>query len=467
MTSIGVINNVYARYFDISYYVVDWFVLIQQTAMVLSAFPLAVLTYNSITNSRHMLIFLSSCAILSCACSLISFTFPKLYAFIFFGQFVIGFGVLTSPAIIGSLATNWFPENQIAFALSFQIGGLALGCFMGYLIPSQLFCSEVILQNSRNESLELRANPMNTMEINSWEDETRKKFHILYGCVVSISTVLWTLIVIFVIEKPPIPPSLAQALKSEPQKGKINDVIKNMAKFFKECKMIISTKLFIQLTTIITLSYSCNEIENLLMSEMIREVFYSPNSLKTTNAVGGYALILFESGGFLAGFFSGKIIDVYGKHKITLCIFLTIGIISVSGLGVALHYLNIQILLLSNFFLGVSVVGNYISVTDMLLQHTYPKNPALVFLIFEGLSRCFVVLFGEVCRLLLSHTSSIAVIILMCVFLLLALTIAAFLQPTYNRAAASNLQSADEIEPLLNRDRNEDNHLHLNTVNPD
>ena len=242
MTSIGVINNIYAAYFDISYYVVDWFILIQITAMVLSTFPLAVLTFNSIIKSRKLFILLSSCAIISCACSLISFAFSNFYEFIFLGQFAVGFGVLSSSAIISSLATNWFPENQIGFAFSFKSIGFSTGCFLGYLIPSQLFTSKAAPENNAiSRSLSNKTNITTALALQNWHDEVRNRFIILYGSLLLISIIVCFLAVVFIVEIPPYPPSVAQALKLHQPEGKIKDVIKNISNFFTECKNLIST----------------------------------------------------------------------------------------------------------------------------------------------------------------------------------------------------------------------------------
>ena len=90
MASIGVINNAYGVYFDLSYYVIDWFTLIQTSAMVLATFILSVFSFFSVTDSRKLFIFMSSSAIFSCTCTLVSFAFTNLYALLFLGQFLVG-----------------------------------------------------------------------------------------------------------------------------------------------------------------------------------------------------------------------------------------------------------------------------------------------------------------------------------------------------------------------------------------
>ena len=135
ISSNDVINDVYKEYFKISYYIIDWFTLIQISAMIMSAFILAFFTFNSVFDSRNLFVLLSSCAIFSYAFSMVAFVHTPLYFFIILCQFVISFGAESSQAMISAMATNWFPENQIGFALSIKIMAYSLGCALGFIDP--------------------------------------------------------------------------------------------------------------------------------------------------------------------------------------------------------------------------------------------------------------------------------------------------------------------------------------------
>ena len=137
ISSNGVINDVYKEYFKISYYIIDWFTLIQIPAMIMSAFILAFFTFNSVFDSRNLFVLLSSCAIFSYAFSMVAFVHNPLYFFIILCQFVISFGAESSQATISAIATNWFPENQIGFALSIKTMAYSLGCALGFIIHSK------------------------------------------------------------------------------------------------------------------------------------------------------------------------------------------------------------------------------------------------------------------------------------------------------------------------------------------
>jgi len=450
MTSMGVINNIYKMYFDISYYVIDWFTFIQIPAMILGGLFMAVMTFYSVIDSRKLFILLSSCATFSYVCSLVSFASTNLYGFIFFGQFIIGFGIPAASAIASAIATNWFPENQIASALNFRAVGFNIGCSLGYLIPSQIFNPEISSKINLNTSA--GSYNISVMKLNDWHNDIRNKFLMMYGCIKLICIIIWILVLTYAVDKPPKPPTVAQALKPQGPTQNVGDITINMVAFYKEFKVIVTSKLFVQLLVITSIFYGCNDLQKVLMGEIFRKMFMLANHLseRTSNAFEGYALMLFETGAFLGGFVSGYLIDKFRYYKATLCIFLLLHIFSVLGLILGHQYPNITlpVIFTANTLQGVAICGSFIVVLAMVLQHTHPKNPALLILIFEGSFKSVSVVIGEISRLLLNFINGLAVFVFMFIILLLAFIVAFILEPSYQRQSASTL-TGKESEPLL------------------
>jgi len=223
------------------------------------------------------------------------------------------------------------------------------------------------------------------------------------------------------------------------------DVINNMANFFKETKNVLSSKLVVQLSIILSIINSCNNLQKLLVGEIFRKTIASHlHYHKQTDALQGYVLVLYELGCFIGSLMSGKLIDLYKRHKLTLELCLILGLLSASSSAVAQRLTNVPGVYVSNTLLGFSICACYVPIFDMLFQHTYPKSPSFVILIFVGVCKFASVVFGEACRLLLNYLSGIVVFVFMCSFLLLAILIGVFLQPTYQRLAASNLENASE-----------------------
>ena len=129
-----------------------------------------------------------------------------------------------SEAIISSLATNWFPENQIGLALSFKTIGAAFGNLLGFLIPSQLFdvAASTSSNNDRNHSGGC-TNVANNLQVKNWSGDVRSTFLILYGVLLLVCITIWVLVLGFVIEKPALPPTIAQALKPQQKRRKMKD----------------------------------------------------------------------------------------------------------------------------------------------------------------------------------------------------------------------------------------------------
>ena len=444
----GVINDVYKEYFKISYYIIDWFTLIQIPAMIMSAFILAFFTFNSVIDSRNLFVLLSSCAIFSFAFSMIAFLHTPLYFLFILCQFVISFGAESSQATISAIATNWFPENQIGFALSIKTMAYSLGCILGFLLPSQIFVPNVHTKNNSSDIVYI--NVSTNIQSNKWHYETRSKFLILYGSLLVVSVVVLVLVLLFVSDKPPIPPTIAQAMKPPQTRRKMSELIKNSADFFKETKNVLSSKLVFQLAIILSILYSCGDVQNLLVGQIVRESFNSYNHHETTDAAGGYVLALHGLGCVAGSFASGKLIDLYKRHKLILNMFLLLSASIVACLAIAQLYHNILTIFVSNTLLGFSICACFVPIFDMLLQHTYPRNTSFVVLIFVSVSTVASVAFGEACRLLLNYFNGIAVFVFMCIFLMVAFISGIFLKPTYQRPVPDNIEQNDgENIPLM------------------
>ena len=159
----------------------------------------------------------------SCACSLVSFRFAHLYGLIFLGQFAAGFCVSAASAVIGSLATNWFPENRIGFALNFRSAGFSVGRLLRFLILTQIFShAKIPSQNNRMNIYN------NSAVISNWHLDMQAKFLSLSVFLSLICMMILILVIVSVNEKPPKPPTVEQALKPPQPQRKLTEVIQNL-----------------------------------------------------------------------------------------------------------------------------------------------------------------------------------------------------------------------------------------------
>ena len=447
--SFGVINNVYKAYFDVSYYVIDWFTLIQTPGRIGATIILALLSFNSIIGFRKLFIVMTACTLISSMLLVFAFAFPQIYELVFLGQFAAGFGYQTASALIPTFATLWFPETQIGLAMSFKLIGMSIGSTLAFLVPTQMV-SPLSSFDQKNVTSRIQSNTTDINETNVWKNEVHWKFMLLYGVLLAINVIVVAFVLLFVTDQPPKPPTIAQALvRSQKNYGQPKNILKNMENFLNACKSIWFDKVVFQTVLICGFTFSSNYFQKLFMGQVVREVFAVRKYGSLINAMSGYVLVVYDAGYFCGGLVSGKILDRFKKYIISLCVALILSIIAMFGLAVGRYFYSIEAIFVFIALLGFSLGSCDIPTFDIVLQHTYPKSPTFVMLLFTSECRIVILLIGQCGRFVLSDVSATAVLIFMGVNLTISLVLSIFLKPNYNRQQASNIQSSSNEETSL------------------
>ena len=454
MNSFGIINNLYKAYFDISYYAIDWLSLIQEVGIIVSSIFLALLSFNKITKFRKLFVMMVLMAILPCISVIISFGYPYLYALLYLGLFVVGFSFQTGGAISVALATNWFPENQIGTAMSFQFQGMTVGAFLAFLVPSQLATPPPQnfspLQDGNITSL--LGNATFQMRFCNWKYETYWKFLFLYGCVILVCVIVLVFTLMFVSDYPKKPPTVAQALvRARNNYDQPQNIRQNLGNFIDLSKLLLFDKVFVLAIIIRSITFSLNNLQRLLTGQILRDVFIVRSYGSSINAMSGYVLMVYESSSFFGNLVSGLLLDYLKKHKLLLYFGQIATALTVIGLIVGQHYSNVVVVFvfiaLFGFTLGLCGTPIY----DAVLEHTYPTNPSFVILLFSLQCEFLVIIISQISRFILNFINGTAVFIFMVVLIIVSVVLTAFLKPKYKRKEASNTdRSSMEEQQLLN-----------------
>ena len=447
--SIGVVNNVYKAYFHVSIYAVDWFTMVQIPGVMVGCIVMAKLTYHSIVDLRRLCLIASVVTFLSCALMIVAFIFPHLYGLIFVGHLLLGLGSPSAFALINMFSTSWFPENQVGLALSFESMGMSIGTLLAFFIPSQLFESPPA-NLTKEKTFDLpRNNTFN--EATHWQNKTQLRFLFLFGVALLICLFIVIFIFVYVVDQPPKPPSLAQAkARAKKTKTEQKKFIANFKEFFEEVGKVLGDKAVIQFIVITSILGSVNYLQQLLMSELVRHVFKAIKHNSKINAMSGYVLICYEIGCFLGSLISGKVIDYTKKYKVVVAVSVGLYFMSFSALTVGYYFYNIPSVYIFNALLGLFACFSKIPLFDMLLQHTYPKNPGFVSLTTLSVRLIAAVIFGQTSRVLLEFINGTAVLIVYCTFTFVAFVVSLFLNPNYKRIQndSDNFRSEEETALL-------------------
>ena len=456
MSSFGIVNNIYKAYFNISYYAIDWFTLIQEVGKMVSSILLAILSFNEITKFRKLFVMMVLMTIITSISIIITFAYPHLYALIYLGLLVIGFGLQTGSAISVALATNWFPENQIGTAMSFQEQGMVVGAFLAFLIPSQLATLPPKkfshLQNG-NMTTQFRLDVASAfkMRFSNWHYDTDRKFSFLYGCALFVCVIVLIFTLIFVSDYPKKPPTAAQALvrvqkyHSQPQ-----NILKNFGEFISTSKSLLFDKVFLLAALVCYIAGSLNELQRLLMGQIFRDVFIVRNYDARINAMSGYVLIVYEIGNFFGHLVSSLLLDYLKKHKLILYVALTTTACASVGLAVGLHLNIVAMIFVFIALFGFAVACCYIPIFDMVLEHTYPANPSFVILLFKFQGEIVIIIISQISRFMLDFINGTAVFVFMISLVIMGIVLTTFINPKYRRKEANTDQISTEEQQLLN-----------------
>ena len=454
MNSFGIVNNIYKAYFDISYYAIDWFSLIQEVGMIVSCIFLALLCFSRITKFRKLFVMMVLMAILPCISVIISFAYPQLYALLYLGLFVVGFGFQTSGAISVALATNWFPDNQIGTAMSFQLQGMALGAFLAFLVPSQLATPppQNFNQQQNGNMTSLPENATFKMRFCNWKYETYWKFSFLYGCVMLVCVIVLVFTLMFVSDYPKKPPTVAQALvRAQNNYDRPQNIRQNLVNFINLSKSVLFDKVFVLAMIIFSISFCLNNLQRLLTGQILRDVFIVRSYGSSINAMSGYVLTVYEVGCFFGNLVSGLLLDYLKKHKLILYFGQIATAFTGIGLALGQHYCSVAAIFVFIGFFGFALCICYTPIFDMVLEHTYPTNPSFVILLFNLQCEILIVFISQISRFILNFINGTAVFIFIVVLIIVCIVLTAFLNPKYKRKEASNIdRSSMEEQQLLN-----------------
>ena len=445
--SFGIINDVYAEYFQVSHLAVDWFTLVQVPGMILSSAILAPTIFNQVVGLRNLTLAMAGGLFFACVCLLIAYVFPVLYPLIFVGEFIVGFVVITMDVVAASFAIKWFPEHQIGLALSIKLISGNIGSLLAYLIPTNLFISPVKHNTSIYANYSTFLNE--TSESKLWLATNQFRFIAFSSSLVLFSFIVLLFFVLTAVDVPPKPPTLAQAtvrVSENLNDSGIVDIFINIKEFYYECKRILGNKLIIQTAVIFAITQGCNFIQKLFMSEILRKIFSRLKHPLQANTLSGYVLVLFELGCILGSVVSGKVVDCCKNYHTQILINLLLCFVSVVGIFFGYIYCNAVLIFISNTLFGFFVTFLVTPIFEIVYQHMFPIDTGFLTLMLRIECSIGIIVISQFCRLLLDLFGGTGVLAFLSALLFMGFIISLFVKPSYKRLDLSNKSTADPDE---------------------
>ena len=444
--SFGPINNIVVPYFNINYTDSDWIVLSTYISGTVFLPLLAWYSFTEQLNLRLLLLVSSATYLLDCVFSIVSFVKPNLFALIILGQFSVGFLQSAYSLFPGSVATTWFPENQIGVVT----GIITMGWNAGMLL------SELLLENVLRNPPRLNSSTSLTTETNAswfWFDEVT--FVTTYSILLTLAFAVFTSVLVAIPALPEYPPSVSQAVKRLTPSQRSSTTYKL---FFVEIKGLLKDFTFVQIQLIHCLCVQTYVLETLIMQEVVVSIQPLLDIQKSSAMISGYILACRSVGDIIGSVIGGKTLDVYRKYRLQTIAGTGLAFVVIFGLLVSYHFASFIGLCFSMFLLGTCSTIGYLSIYDSVLQHTFPRNMILVLSVAGSLRVCITIVVSEIGRLFLHFTGPYGVLVYHCVLQLVGFLLSVVVKPGLKRSTTEQKHSQDynnavnnvETTPILN-----------------
>jgi len=452
-SSFGVVNDVYVSYFNISYELADWFTLIMLPGCTISCVLFFILFTKSIS-IRNVAIMMSGSLSFTCICLIIAYVHMQFYPLILVGNFALGFVIAAIDLVSASYAINWFPEHQVGIALSANELGCSIGSLLGYIIPSNILLVPKQLNSTNITCSSITTQKPNTNQ-NLWFFTNQLRLIIFSSVLLTIVALIFLCFAIFMKDKPPLPPTKAQAkVRLQSREHEAQSGL-DKTQLLQLLRTVTFNKVFWQVIFILSTSIgACDTFVKMFMGEILKKLFIKIGDESSYNSFSSLMLVCYEVGGIIGSILSGKIVDNFKNYHHQISVILAICLMSMISILLGYYFNSVVVLYVFYFSFGTCLGYLPTPSYEIVFQQFYPIDSGVLALMIRIVYSFINFTLGETPRWISNLLSSgIQVTVGLCMFILLSISFltSLFLKPSYNRLAVNrNSEVLNEEEtPIL------------------
>ncbi|XP_017282863.1 feline leukemia virus subgroup C receptor-related protein 1 [Kryptolebias marmoratus] len=352
----SIIANVFTRYYRVKNVSVDWLSVVYMVAYVPLIFPATWLLDRRGLRLTALLGSGLNCAGAWLKCASVS---PERFGVTVGAQVVCSVAQVFILGLPSRIASVWFGPREVSTACATAVLGNQLGTAIGFLLPP------VLVPNTPDD-LELTGHNISIM---------------FYGTA-AVSTALFILTVIVIKDRPPLPPSPAQAvlpgspLEDYSYKQSIINLMRNKAFILLLISYGILTGSFYSVST--------------LLNQMITDSFQ--NQELNAGRIGLTLVVAGMVGSILCGLW----LDHTKTYKITTLIVYVLSFVGMMVFTFTLNLDNIYLVFLTAGVLGFFMTGYLPLGFEFGVEITYPESEGTS----SGLLNAFAQIFGIIFTLI-------------------------------------------------------------------
>ncbi|XP_033503711.1 choline/ethanolamine transporter FLVCR1 [Epinephelus lanceolatus] len=352
----SIITNVFTQYYGVTNDKVDWLSIVYMVAYVPLIFPATWLLDRKGLRLTALLGAGLNCAGAWLKCASVS---PELFGVTVIAQVICSVAQVFILGLPSRVASVWFGPREVSTACATAVLGNQLGTAIGFLLPP-------VLVPTTPDNIELTGHNISIM---------------FYGTA-TVSTVLFLLTVIVIKDRPPLPPSHAQAVlpDSPPDDYSYKQSILNL----------IKNKAFVLLLISYGIMTGCFYSVSTLLNQMIMACY--ENQELNAGRIGLTLVVAGMVGSILCGLW----LDYTKTYKMTTLIVYILSFLGMIVFTFTLNLDNIQLVFFTAGALGFFMTGYLPLGFEFGVEITYPESEGTS----SGLLNAFAQIFGIIFTLI-------------------------------------------------------------------
>ncbi|KAF4521331.1 hypothetical protein B566_EDAN014710 [Ephemera danica] len=305
----AIISDIIMTYYDVTLSAVVWTSAVWMLVYIILVLPATWLLNNK--GLRFVLILGQVCNCLGAWIKVVSATSPDLFWLTFIGQTVVSTAqvyVMSTPAAV---AATWFGPKQVSTACAIGVFGFMIGNGLGSLIPP------LMVKKHEGEFDQIH--------------EIGNDLSVMFYTVAGFATVLLVLLIVFLEDRPPRPPSAAQANRCH--RAGIDLGGETPREFVQAIRRVLRNRNFFYLVIAYGMMVGVFSAIMTFLNQMILEHHYQNGMVFAGNI--GATFIIF---GLIGAIFVGIILDRTHKYKETCFVLYIMACVGSIGLTLLLSF---------------------------------------------------------------------------------------------------------------------------------
>ncbi|XP_044292820.1 feline leukemia virus subgroup C receptor-related protein 2 isoform X1 [Varanus komodoensis] len=392
----GSVNLVFAYFYDVSPFAIDWLSMAYMVAYIPLLFPVAWLLDKK--GLRFIALVGSALNCLGAWVKIGSMR-PHLFPVTVLGQIICAIAQVFILGMPSRIASVWFGPREVSSACSIAVFGNQLGIAVGFLLPP------VLVPNI------------------SEKDKLAYHISIMFFMTASVATVLFILVGLVFREKPPYPPSRAQAL--------IHSAAPEEYSYLQSIRRLFRNVNFVLLIVTYGLNTGCFYALSTLLNRMV--IAHYPGEELNAGRIGVTIVVSGMVGALICGIW----LDRTKTYKQTTILVYIMALGGMLAYTFTLDLGHIWVVFVTAGFLGFFMTGYLPLGFEFAAELTYPESEGTSSGLLNVSAQVFGIIFTITQGQIIDNFGTRPGNLFLCAFLFIGTIMTAFIKPDLRRQQAN------------------------------